>query len=106
MCNCRSDIEARLVEKVSQQMPEGSRNLSVSLGGGYAFLLGGSGIAMRNVMPIDIEYEEPLKKRPGEFKRKRPKLSMHGNYCMFCGVKYEKDADETEPAAPADQPVN
>ncbi len=105
MCDCRSNIETRLLDKIAAQIPEGSKNLSTKLGG-YAFLLGGSGIAMRNVMPIDIEYEEPIKKRPGEFKRKRQKMSMHGNFCMFCGEKYVKDADDTEPATPADQPAN
>lgn len=77
MCDCRSDIEKRLLDHVGKQLPEGSRNLSVSLQG-YAFGVTDGGMKMQNVMPIAVEYEEPVKKKPGEFKRKKQTQNMWG----------------------------
>lgn len=89
MCNCRVDIEKRLLANVQAQLPEGSKGLTVSLDG-YGFMFGGpGGLTIKNVMPIAIEYQEPVKKRPGEFKAKKKKMNMTGNCCMFCGEKYE-----------------
>lgn len=87
MCNCASDVEARAKEKISSQLPEGSRELQVELEG-YAFLLGSS-VSMKNKLNLHVEYEVP--KRNGGFARKKQNLSMIGTYCMFCGEKYDKD---------------
>lgn len=99
MCNCRSDIEARLLERVKGQLPGDVQDLTVSLEG-YAFMFGAS-ITMKNVMPIRIQYRAPIKPKKGApalivtaLKDKKQTMSMTGSYCMFCGEKYEK-ADET-----------
>lgn len=86
MCKCRSDIEARLVDRIKDQIPEGSKELSVRLEG-YALVFGDDlGLTMKNVLPIKIEYQAPVKK--GGFKTKKQTMNMTGNYCMFCGGKY------------------
>ena len=99
MCNCRSDIEARLLEKVKGQLPEDIKDLSVTLGG-YAFFLGGD-VTMKNVLPINVEYKAPIKPKKGApapaitaFKTKKQTMNMTGNYCMFCGEKYKKEGDQ------------
>jgi hypothetical protein len=92
MCNCRTDIEQKLHAHILTQIPEGSKDLCVRLNG-YALLMGEGTLDMKNVMPIDIEYAAPIKRKPGEFKVKHTTQNMTGNYCMFCGEKYEKDAE-------------
>ena len=92
MCDCRKDIEGRLLDRVKGQVPEGSKDLSVALGG-YAFLMGEGTLEMKNVMPINIEYQVPVKKQPGAFKRKKQTMNMTGNFCMFCGEKYTKEGE-------------
>lgn len=101
MCDCRSDIEKRLLERVKGKIPEGSKNLEVSLGG-CAFLFGeDGGLDMKNVMPINIEYQAPVKRQPGTFKTKKQKMNMTDNYCMFCGEKYAKEQPAEAPAESA-----
>lgn len=90
MCNCRVETEARLMKAIPEQLPEGHRNLRVSLGG-YALIMGESGAQSRQVMPIAITYEAP--NRAGAMKDKKQSMSMMANYCMFCGEKYEKTTD-------------
>ncbi|WP_324731008.1 hypothetical protein [Pseudomonas paeninsulae] len=72
--------------KIKEQIPAGAVGLSVELGG-YAFIVGGpDGIKMKNVMPINIEYQAPNKK--GDMKTKKQTMNLTGNYCMLCGEKY------------------
>lgn len=97
MCNCRSEIETRLVDHVKKQIPEGAVDLGVKLEG-YAFMLGEGTLEMKNVMPIAISYRYPTKgtaKKPSVMREKKQTMNMQGNYCMFCGEKYDKD----EPAS-------
>lgn len=99
MCECRSDIEKRLVEHVKAQIPESAVDLSVSLNG-YAFMLGEGSLEMKNVMPISIAYRAPTKgtkTKPSVMRDKKQTMNMTGNYCMFCGEKYEKDEPATAP---------
>lgn len=89
MCECRENTEKRLVERVRGQIPAEATGLSVSLEG-FALIFGGEdGITMKNYMPVKIEYSAPNRK--GNIKLKKESLNMMGNYCMFCGVKYEKE---------------
>ncbi|WP_223507792.1 hypothetical protein [Pseudomonas sp. BF-B-25] len=76
------------MEALPEQLPKDHKNLRVSLGG-YALMMG-EGIAQsRQVMPIDIYFSAPT--RGGVFKDKKQTMNMMANYCMFCGVKYDKD---------------
>ena len=97
MCNCRSQIEEKLLERAKQNAPEGSKDVSVELKG-YALILSGS-ITQKNCMPIAIEYSVPVKKAPGTFRTKTEKTTMIGSYCMFCGEKYERDQEQAHAAA-------
>lgn len=93
MCNCRSEIEAKLLESVKGQLPGDIKDLTVELGG-YAFMLGAE-LQMKNIMPINVEYQAPVKKAPGTFKPKKQTMNMTGSYCMFCGEKYAKTESGT-----------
>lgn len=103
MCNCRSDIEGRLLERMRGQLPADIQELSVSLEGYALFMGGADGVGMKNVMPIRIDYKVPVKPKKGAptpsvtaLKDKKQTMNMVGSYCMFCGVKYEEDANNSE----------
>lgn len=90
MCNCREEIEARLLECAKGDVPEGAKDLSVSLKG-YGFAIVGNRMEMRNVMRGSVDYQAPVKKHPGTFRQKSEPINIVGSYCMFCGEKYQKD---------------
>lgn len=86
MCDCRKQTELRLIDAVSQTLPEGHEALCVRLDG-YALMMGEGVAKSRQVMPISITYRAPT--RAGVMKDKKQSMSMMANYCMFCGEKYE-----------------
>lgn len=88
MCDCKSDIEKRFLEKFKEQTPEATGH-EVQLKG-YAFFFG-TGIRLKGVMPLEATAVFPLKK--GGTKSRTTKQSMCFSYCPFCGVKYEKDGE-------------
>jgi hypothetical protein len=90
MCNCKQETEAGLAEALPDQLPEGHEGLSARLTG-YAMMIGDGVMHLRQVMPIAVTYRAPTK--AGVMKEKKQSMSMQANYCMFCGEKYEKDAE-------------
>lgn len=88
MCNCRKDIEAKLLEDIPTQLPAGHQRLSVSLEG-YALMFGEGVMQSRQIMPIQVKYQAPTK--AGVMKDKKQTMNMAASYCMFCGEKYDKD---------------
>ena len=90
MCDCKTDLEKRLLERFKEAEPTAIGH-EVSLTG-YAFILGKQ-LKLIGVMPIEQSADFPLKK--GGVKKKSVKCSMQFTYCPFCGVKY--DADEVDP---------
>jgi hypothetical protein len=94
MCTCKQDTEARLLEALPAELPEGFKGLSARLTG-YAMMFGGQRAQFKQVMPIEVTFQVPTK--AGVMKDKKRSMSMLANYCMFCGEKYDKD----EPAVAA-----
>jgi len=88
MCECRTNTTSRLTDHFAKNLPEGSTNLSVNMDG-YGLIMSGSTMRSKNVCPVTVQYQVPTK--AGGWKNKKEKTSMVGNYCMFCGEKYEKD---------------
>lgn len=86
MCNCRSEIEAKLLDRVKEQAPEASRAHKAELQG-FVFGLTDKGITMRNGLTAAAEWEQ--RNKAGDFKLKKVKQSVRGTYCMFCGEKYD-----------------
>jgi len=86
MCDCRKDLETRLLEQFKSVAPEATGH-EVSLKG-YAFFFS-SDVSIKGVMAAEKVAEFPLKN--GGFKRKIEKFSMVFSYCPFCGVAYERN---------------
>lgn len=88
MCTCTIEVEAKAKEKIRESLPEGAQNFTVELQG-IAWLFGGH-VSIKNKLNLRIEYDAPKKKGDG-FTHKKQDMAMVGNYCMFCGDKYDKD---------------
>lgn len=87
-CECKQDIEKRLLERFKGQEPD-AKDHGVELSG-YTFVIIGNKMESRGYMPIHVTAEHPLKK--GGFKYKKQTQNMVFTYCPFCGVKYEAEA--------------
>ncbi|MEB0078050.1 hypothetical protein QN386_22405 [Pseudomonas sp. CCI3.2] len=87
MCDCKSKNEARLIEALPDQLPDGATSINAKLTG-YALMFGDGNAAYRQVMPIDITFK--LATKAGVIKDKKQSMSLTANYCMFCGEKYDK----------------
>lgn len=81
-CDCRKDLEQKMLENFKLQNPDAS-NVNVSMDG-YAFQLVENGMRMVNVMPCKITYTNTVKKT-GRQKDRQKTINITGNYCMFCG---------------------
>lgn len=88
MCNCRKDIEQRLLNSAKSDHP-GSTDHTMKLTG-YALVCGDDGWSSKQIMPIEGSYT--IKTKAGKPVTKKIKASMCANFCMFCGEKYEKDS--------------
>jgi len=88
MCDCKSKMEAVLAEKLQGTLPADAQDLSVSLGG-YALLLGAGGqLEHKNQVEVRGTYSVPGK---AGTKTKSVKLTLTGNFCMFCGQPYGRE---------------
>lgn len=83
MCDCRKNIEEKLLSGFKTQAPEAT-NHSVSLAG-YVLIFGAT-LEEKGCMPIETSADFPLKK--GGSKPKKSRTNMIFTYCPFCGVKY------------------
>lgn len=86
MCNCRKDIEAKLLTRFKSTAPCATDH-SASLTG-YTLVLGAA-ITEKGCMSIELTAKHPLKK--GGVKSKTDRSQMIFTYCPFCGEKYDKE---------------
>ena len=82
-CDCREDIEAKLLARFKEQAPDAKEHAAELKGYGMVIR---EKIVTIGCMPIEMTAEHPLKN--GGFKRKIDRQSMFFNYCPFCGKKY------------------
>lgn len=82
-CNCKSDLEKKLLERFIEKEP-GALEPSAELTG-YGFGFTETGTVLIGYMPFKITATHPLKN--GGTKRKSSTSNMHFSYCPFCGVK-------------------
>lgn len=85
-CNCRKDIEARLLERFKLSAPDASDH-GVELQG-YALVIETAEVFSKPVMPYKTSATYPLKK--GGTKLKSGTGNMILNYCPFCGVSLKE----------------
>jgi hypothetical protein len=80
-CNCKSDIEAKLMTFTQENTPDSSL-VEVKLEGyGYTF---GAGVSERPYMPYKAQYCIP--KKDGTQRSIKKTGSMFFTYCPFCGT--------------------
>jgi hypothetical protein len=82
-CNCKEEIEAKLTERLKEQLPAGTDHGTELQG--YGFTLGGNAMQVRGFIPVNQSAMVPLKS--GAMKLKKSSLSMFFSFCPFCGVK-------------------
>ena len=82
-CNCKADLEAKLLDRFKEQNPEASEHY-VALQG-YTLILGEK-LEQKGYMGIRATARFPLKK--GGTKEKAITQNMVFSYCPFCGEKY------------------
>lgn len=94
-CNCKTDIEAQLLERFKGEQPEGVDH-SVSMHG-YGFCIVDNKMIMRPY--TEVTRAAQLPRKAGGFSSKRSKLNMYFSYCPFCGnsVLGEPDPAQTVP---------
>lgn len=83
-CECKKDIEERLLARFKETAPEASGHSTVLTG--YALVLQGNSLLQKPCMEIKAKASFPLKK--GGAKEKTITENMIFNYCPFCGVKF------------------
>lgn len=82
-CNCKKDIEEKLLTRFKEASPEASGH-EVSLTG-YALIFGDK-LEQKGFMTISTQAIFPL--RRGGSKAKKQTQNMVFTFCPFCGVKY------------------
>lgn len=82
MCECKSTVEAKLLDREKQLSPD-AEDLSVELAD-YAFILGKS-VSYRPKMDAVIKGSFPLKK--GGMRTKKIRKSVVTPFCPWCGEK-------------------
>jgi hypothetical protein len=82
-CECKKDIEEKLLTRFKERSPEANLH-EVSLQG-YTLIIGDK-LESKGYMPIQTEASFPLRK--GGFKTKKQTQNMVFTFCPFCGVKY------------------
>lgn len=84
-CNCKTEIEAKLLERVKASAPKASDH-SASLAG-YGLAIVGNKMLRLPRMEVRVSAMHPVKK--GGARLKRSTMSMFFTYCPFCGVKVQ-----------------
>ena len=93
MCNCKQEIEAKLLSRFIESAPEAKSHCAKLEG--YTLVLEGNTLATKGFMDIALTAAYPVKKT-GEFKEKKRKELLTFNFCPFCGQEYsEEEKDQS-----------
>lgn len=82
-CNCKSDLEAKLLERVKAAAPDATDH-SAELAG-YGLAVVDNAMLQIPFMEVRTSAMHPVKK--GGTKLKKSTLNMFFSYCPFCGVR-------------------
>lgn len=82
MCDCKTTIEAQLVERMKAKYPDAAGH-SATLEG-YGFTITGNTMTMRPYMPVKFGAGHENKKT-GLERWKNEKGTMSFRFCPFCG---------------------
>ena len=83
-CNCKKDLEAKLLERFKTSSPE-AQDHSTEIKG-YGFVMADGGMKVKGFMEVEQRAAFPVKKT-GVCKQKKVQMSMFFSFCPFCGVK-------------------
>lgn len=89
-CDCRADLEAKLLQRFEAQQPDLSGH-KVSLQG-YGFVVLENSMRMRPYMEYAATADHPVKKTGGT-KPKTTRGTLTFSFCPFCGTKFPTAAD-------------
>jgi len=87
MCECKKDIEAKLLERFKQHTPE-AKDHDVELKG-YGVSISNLDLKLCAFMPIEYIAKYPMKGGVLH-KERKTKSTMHFNFFPFCGESFEK----------------
>ncbi len=94
MCDCKTEIEAQLVERLKAKHPAAAGHQAGLEC--YGFAIVGNTMTLRPYMPIKYGAGHTNKKT-GREQWKTEKGTMAFSFCPFCGEGLEKDAQAQRP---------
>ncbi len=95
-CNCREDLEARLADRMKEDLPAGYKDYSASLQG-FALILSNP-IEVRLGVKYLGEVWVPKKDPAKGHKRQKIEVNVTATYCPFCGKPATADKPESQEA--------
>lgn len=90
MCNCKKDIEEKLLNRFIEKTPD-AKSHCVKLEG-YTLVLQDNRLLQKGYMDVTLTAAFQVKKT-GEFKAKKQTEFMTFNFCPFCGKAYEEQQE-------------
>lgn len=86
-CNCKAELEVKLLERLIETSPSNTFTHRVALQG-YAYAIGGTdgAVVEKPFMPVKNTVSRIVKKT-GLMKDQSHISNMVFSYCPFCGVK-------------------
>lgn len=91
-CECRSEVEAKVRERMESNLPEGFTHYEARLDN-YGFAMTGNTMTTRLMIPYQGEVMVP--KKSGGMKKQKIKMSVAASYCPFCGKPAQAEEDVT-----------
>ena len=82
-CNCKTELEIKLTERLKEKSPEAANHAATLRG--YGFVIIDNSMKSMGYMEVKNTADYPLKK--GGSKSKTTTMSMYFSYCPFCGEK-------------------
>lgn len=98
-CNCKTELQAKLLERFKETEPE-AQDHCIEIQG-YAFIFGKT-VTLKLATPVHFTGKY-LVKKTGLLKEKTTKQNLIFTFCPFCGVRYDEPEQETDAAPAGDQ---
>lgn len=85
-CNCKADIEAKLLERFKETTPTGTGHDAKLIG--YAFGIVGNKMVLRPSTTYETSSVQPLKN--GGTRLRKSRGIMVFSFCPYCGVSLKE----------------